>query len=86
MPPSNNNTGRWPTNLEGLPSVVPIARAALYQLVLDRNISERSPRAHADWLQQLRESDRDVIYNMLIPLASRFVNLKIRGDAEDWCA
>ena len=33
-----------------------------------------------------RETDRGVVHRMPTPLASRFVHLEIRVDAEDWCA
>ena len=86
LPPSND-TGRWLINLEELPSAVPMVQAALYQLVLDRKVGEYElPEGAALIACGNRETDRGVVHRMPTPLASRFVHLEIRVDAEDWCA
>ena len=86
LPPAND-PGRWLINLEELPSAVPMVQAALYQLVLDRKVGEYElPEGAALIACGNRESDRGVVHRMPTPLASRFVHLEIRVDAEDWCA
>ena len=86
LPPSDD-LGLWLINLEELPSAVPMVQAALYQLVLDRKCGEYElPEGAALIACGNRESDRGVVHRMPTPLASRFVHLEIRVDAEDWCA
>ena len=86
LPPSND-TGRWLINLEELPSAVPMVQAALYQLVLDRKVGEYELPEGASLIAcGNRETDRGVVHRMPTPLASRFVHLDIRVDAEDWLA
>ena len=86
LPPSDD-PGRWLINLEELPSAVPMVQAALYQLVLDRKVGEYELPEGASLIAcGNRESDRGVVHRMPTPLASRFVHLEIRVDAEDWCA
>ena len=84
LPPSDD-PGRWLVNLEELPSAVPMVQAALYQLVLDRKVGEYELPEGASLIAcGNRETDRDVVHRMPTPLASRFVHLEIRVDAEDW--
>ena len=84
LPPSND-PGRWLVNLEELPSAVPMVKAALYQLVRDRKIGEYELPEGASLIAcGNRETDRGVVHSMPTPLASRFVHLEIRVDAEDW--
>jgi len=84
LPPSDD-TGRWLINLEELPSAVPLVQAALYQLVLDRKVGEYELPEGASLIAcGNRETDRGVVHRMPTPLASRFVHLDIRVDAEDW--
>ena len=84
LPPSDD-TGRWLINLEELPSAVPMVQAALYQLVLDRKVGEYELPEGASLIAcGNRETDRGVVHRMPTPLASRFVHLDIRVDAEDW--
>ena len=86
LPPSDD-PGRWLINLEELPSAVPMVQAALYQLVLDRQVGEYELPEGASLIAcGNREGDRGVVNRMPTPLASRFVHLEIRVDAEDWCA
>ncbi len=86
LPPSDD-TGRWLINLEELPSAVPMVQAALYQLVLDRQVGEYELPEGASLIAcGNREGDRGVVHRMPTPLASRFVHLEIRVDAADWCA
>ncbi|MDE2840720.1 MAG: MoxR family ATPase [Chloroflexota bacterium] len=86
LPPSDD-TGSWLINLEELPSAVPMVQAALYQLVLDRKVGEYELPEGASLIAcGNRESDRGVVNRMPTPLASRFVHLEIKVDAEDWCA
>ena len=86
LPPSDD-PGLWLINLEELPSAVPMVQAALYQLVLDRKVGEYELPEGASLIAcGNRESDRGVVHRMPTPLASRFVHLEIRVDAEDWCA
>ena len=84
LPPSDD-TGRWLINLEELPSAVPMVQAALYQLVLDRKVGEYELPEGASLIAcGNRETDRGVVHRMPTPLASRFIHLDIRVDAEDW--
>ena len=86
LPPSDD-PGRWLINLEELPSAVPMVQAALYQLVLDRKVGEYELPEGASLIAcGNRENDRGVVHRMPTPLASRFVHLEIRVDAEDWLA
>ena len=86
LPPAGD-PGRWLVNLEELPSAVPMVQAALYQLVLDRKVGEYELPEGASLIAcGNRESDRGVVHRMPTPLASRFVHLEIRVDAEDWLA
>ena len=86
LPPSDD-PGRWLINLEELPSAVPLVQAALYQLVLDRKVGEYELPEGASLIAcGNRESDRGVVHRMPTPLASRFVHLEIRVDADDWLA
>ena len=86
LPPSDD-PGRWLINLEELPSAVPMVQAALYQLVLDRKVGEYELPEGASLIAcGNRETDRGVVHRMPTPLASRFVHLDIRVDAEDWLA
>ena len=83
LPPSDD-PGLWLINLEELPSAVPMVQAALYQLVLDRKVGEYELPEGASLIAcGNRESDRGVVHRMPTPLASRFVHLEIRVDAED---
>ena len=85
--PPTDDPGRWLINLEELPSAVPMVQAALYQLVLDRKVGEYELPEGASLIAcGNRESDRGVVHRMPTPLASRFVHLEIRVDAQDWCA
>ncbi|MCY4489402.1 MAG: MoxR family ATPase [Deltaproteobacteria bacterium] len=84
LPPSDD-PGRWLINLEELPSAVPMVQAALYQLVLDRKVGEYELPEGASLIAcGNRETDRGVVHRMPTPLASRFVHVEIRVDAEDW--
>ena len=86
LPPTDDR-GRWLINLEELPSAVPMVQAALYQLVLDRKVGEYELPEGASLIAcGNRESDRGVVHRMPTPLASRFVHLEIRVDAQDWLA
>ena len=86
LPPSLSD-GNFLINLEELPSAVPMVQAALYQLVLDRRVGEYVLPEGASLIAcGNREGDRGVVHRMPTPLASRFVHLEIRVDAEDWCA
>ncbi len=83
--PRSDDPGRWLINLEELPSAVPLVQAALYQLVLDRKVGEYELPEGASLIAcGNRETDRGVVHRMPTPLASRFVHLDIRVDAEDW--
>ena len=85
--PPTDDPGRWLINLEELPSAVPMVQAALYQLVLDRKVGEYELPDGASLIAcGNRESDRGVVHRMPTPLASRFVHLEIRVDAQDWLA
>ena len=85
--PPPDDPGRWRINLEELPSATPMVQAALYQLVLDRKVGEYELPDGASLIAcGNRESDRGVVHRMPTPLASRFVHLEIRVDAQDWCA
>ena len=84
LPPSDD-PGRWLINLEELPSAVPMVQAALYQLVLDRKVGEYElPGAASLIACGNRATDCGVVHRMPTPLASRFVHLEIRVDADDW--
>ncbi len=86
LPPSDA-AGSWLINLEELPSAVPMVQAALYQLVLDRQVGEYELPEGASLIAcGNREGDRGVVNRMPTPLASRFVHLEIKVDAGDWCA
>ena len=64
-----------------------MVQAALYQLVLDRKVGEYELPEGASLIAcGNRETDRGVVHRMPTPLASRFVHLEIRVDAEDWLA
>ncbi len=83
--PRSDDPGRWLINLEELPSAVPLVQAALYQLVLDRKVGEYELPEGASLIAcGNRETDRGVVHRMPTPLASRFVHLEIRVDADDW--
>ena len=85
--PPTDDPGSWLINLEELLSAVPMVQAALYQLVLDRKVGEcELPEGASLIACGNRESDRGVVHRMPTPLASRFVHLEIRVDAQDWCA
>ena len=85
--PPTDDPGRWLINLEELPSAVQMVQAALYQLVLDRKVGEYELPDGASLIAcGNRESDRGVVHRMPTPLASRFVHLEIRVDAQDWLA
>ena len=80
-----DDTGLWLINLEELPSCVPMVQAALYQLALERKVGEYELPEGASLIAcGNREGDRGVVHRMPTPLASRFVHLEIRVDAEDW--
>ena len=86
LPPSDD-AGSWLINLEELPSAVPMVQAALYQLVLDRQVGEYELPEGASLIAcGNRDGDRGVVNRMPTPLASRFVHLEIKVDAGDWCA
>ena len=83
--PPTDDTGLWLINLEELPSCVPMVQAALYQLALERKVGEYELPDGASLIAcGNREGDRGVVHRMPTPLASRFVHLEIRVDAEDW--
>ena len=83
--PPTGDTGLWLINLEELPSCVPMVQAALYQLALERKVGEYELPEGASLIAcGNREGDRGVVHRMPTPLASRFVHLEIRVDAEDW--
>ena len=83
--PPTDDTGLWLINLEELPSCVPMVQAALYQLALERKVGEYELPEGASLIAcGNREGDRGVVHRMPTPLASRFVHLEIRVDAEDW--
>ena len=83
--PPTDDTGLWLINLEELPSCVPMVQAALYQLALERKVGEYTlPEGASLSACGNREGDRGVVHRMPTPLASRFVHLEIRVDAEDW--
>ena len=85
--PPTDDPGRWLINLEELPSAVQMVQAALYELVLDRKVGEYELPEGASLIAcGNRESDRGVVHRMPTPLASRFVHLEIRVDAQDWLA
>ena len=85
--PPTGDTGLWLINLEELPSCVPMVQAALYQLALERKVGEYALPEGASLIAcGNREGDRGVVHRMPTPLASRFVHLEIRVDAEDWLA
>ena len=85
--PPTDDPGRWLINLEELPSAVQLVQAALYQLALDRKVGEYElPEGAWPIAGGNRESDRGVVYRMPTPLASRFVHLEIKVDAQDWLA
>ena len=85
--PPTGDTGLWLINLEELPSCVPMVQAALYQLALERKVGEYELPEGASLIAcGNREGDRGVVHRMPTPLASRFVHLEIRVDAEDWLA
>ena len=85
--PPTDDPGRWLINLEELPSAVQMVQAALYQLVLDRKVGEYELPDGASLIAcGNRESDRGVVHRMPTPLASRFVHLEIKVDAQDWLA
>ena len=82
-----DDAGRWLINLEELPSAVQMGQAAVYQLVLDRKVGEYELPEGASLIAcGNRESDRVVVHRMPTPLASRFVHLEIKVDAQDWLA
>ena len=83
--PASDDPGRWLINLEELPSALPLVQASLYQLVLDRKVGEYELPEGASLIAcGNRETDRGVVHRMPTPLASRFVHLEIRVDAQDW--
>ena len=85
--PPTDDAGLWLINLEELPSCVPMVQAALYQLALERKVGEYALPDGASLIAcGNREGDRGVVHRMPTPLASRFVHLEIRVDAEDWLA
>ena len=62
-----------------------MVQAALYQLALERKVGEYELPEGASLIAcGNREGDRGVVHRMPTPLASRFVHLEIRVDAEDW--
>ena len=64
-----------------------MGQAAVYQLVLDRKVGEYELPEGASLIAfGNRESDRVVVHRMPTPLASRFVHLEIKVDAQDWLA
>ena len=64
-----------------------MGQAAVYQLVLDRKVGEYELPEGASLIAcGNRESDRVVVNRMPTPLASRFVHLEIKVDAQDWLA
>lgn len=82
----------WPTQgrgilfLDELNAAPPLTQAALYQLVLDRQLGEyRLPDDWAIVAAGNREGDRAVTSRMPSPLANRFIHLQFDVDVDDWC-
>ncbi len=86
LPPENSDAG-YLVNLDELASGTPMVKAALYQLILDRQIGEyRLPDGAAIVACSNREEDRAVVSHMPTPLASRFTHLNIQASHADWQA
>lgn len=84
--PREKSDARFLINLEELPSAPSMVQAALYQLVLDRRVGEyKLPDGAAVIACGNRVTDRGVVHNMPTPLASRFVHLEVKTDAQVWC-
>ena len=84
LPPTDSDE-MWLINLDELSSAPPMVQAALYQLVLDRQVGEYVLPAGARLMAcGNRESDRGVVYRMPSPLASRFVHLDAKVDIDAW--
>ena len=85
--PPTASTALWLFNMEESVSFVPMVQAALYQLSLERKCGEYElPEGASIIARSNRENDRGIVHRMPTPLANRFVHLKIRVDAKDWCA
>ena len=84
LPPTDSGDG-FLINLEELPAAPQIVQAALYQLVLDRQIGEyRLPPGARIIACGNRITDRGVSHRMPTPLASRFVHLEMKTEVADW--
>ena len=71
--------------LDELPSAPPSMQTALYQLVQNRRCGDYVlPDGAAVIACGNRESDRGHVYRMLAPLASRFVHIDVKPDANEW--
>ncbi len=85
--PEEGSTDGFLINLDELASGKPSIQAALYQLVLDRQIGEyRLPENAAIVACSNRQTDRAVVHKMPTALASRFVHFDISVSHADWMA
>ena len=72
-------------NLEELPSASRMVQAALYQLVLDRQVGEyRLPEKAALIACGNRVTDGGVSYRMPVPLRRRFIHYDLTTDLQEW--
>ena len=84
LPPTDSEDD-FLINLEEPNAAPPLVQAALYQLVLDRQVGEyRLPPGAKLIACGNRETDRGVTHRMPTPLASRFVHLDTRVDIDAW--
>ena len=71
--------------LDEINAAPPLVQAALYQLVLDRQIGEyKLPEGWRIIAAGNRQEDRAVIFRLSSALANRFVHLNFEIDVEDW--
>jgi hypothetical protein len=71
--------------LDEINAAPPLVQAALYQLVLDRQIGEyRLPEGWRIIAAGNRQEDRAVVFRLSSALANRFVHLNFDIDFEDW--
>ena len=97
IPVAHQGTTKWltpsflPTDGEGiifldeLSSARPAVQAALYQLVLDRQIGDwKAPAGWRVFAAGNGEKDGCVVERMSKALTSRFVHLRLQSDPDDW--
>ena len=83
--PDQDSDQKYMINLEELTAAPPMTQAALYQLVLDRRLSEyQLPDGASIVACGNRESDFTASRRMDTALSSRFVHIMLEPDVDEW--